>query len=97
MSTHATGTFEIESWDEKPYDEREGAKLARARMRKTFHGDIEGESSTELLLPYAQEGSAAYAGFEPKENYSRPYSCARVNVVPCLVGSVSSLQLRWVF
>jgi hypothetical protein len=45
-------------------------------VRKTFHGDIEGESSTELLLPYAQEGSAAYAGFEPKENHSRPYSCA---------------------
>ncbi len=64
MSTYATGTFEIDSWDEKPYDEREGARLARAQVRKTFRGDVEGESTTELLLAYAQEGSAAYAGFE---------------------------------
>ena len=31
MSEHAAGTFEIESWEEEPYDEREGAKLSRTR------------------------------------------------------------------
>ncbi len=55
MSTHATGTFEICSWDEKPYDEREGEKLARAHVKKTIYGDLEGESTTDLLLAYAQE------------------------------------------
>ena len=25
MSTHAMGTFEIESWEEEPYDERSAA------------------------------------------------------------------------
>lgn len=39
MSTHAAGTFEIESWEEEPYDEREGAKLTRTRLTKTFRGD----------------------------------------------------------
>ena len=64
MSTYATGTIEIEDWDEKPYDEQEGAKLARARVRKTFRGDLEGASTSDLLLAYAQEGSAAYVGLE---------------------------------
>ena len=65
MSTHAAGTFEIESWEEEPYDEREGTKLTRARITKTFHGDVEGESTAELLMAYAaEEGSAAYVGFE---------------------------------
>ena len=64
MSTYATGTFEIEDWDEKPFDEQEGAKLTRAHLTKTFHGDVEGASTTDLLLAYAQEGSAAYVGLE---------------------------------
>lgn len=65
MSERATGTFEIESWDETPYDEHEGVKLTRTRLTKTFHGDIEAESAAELLMAYgSEEGSAAYAGFE---------------------------------
>jgi hypothetical protein len=64
MSTRASSTFDIDSWDEQPYDEQEGAKLTRTRVTKTFHGDIEGTSTAELLMAYAQEGSAAYAGFE---------------------------------
>ncbi len=64
MGIRAKGGFEIEDWEEEPYDEREGAKLARAHLTKTFHGDTEGESTTDLLLAYAQEGSAAYVGLE---------------------------------
>lgn len=65
MNAHATGTFEIETWDEKPYDERDGTKLTRTHVTKTFHGDIEGTSTAELLMAYGTvEGSAAYAGFE---------------------------------
>lgn len=34
-------------------------------MTKTFRGDVEGESTTDLLMASgAEEGSAAYAGFE---------------------------------
>ena len=65
MSESATGTFEIEIWDEKPYDEREGTRLTRTRVTKTFHGEIEGTSTAELLMAYgSEEGSAAYVGFE---------------------------------
>ena len=65
MTTRATGTFEIGTWDEQPYDEREGARLTRTRLTKTFRGDVDGESTAEMLMAYAaEEGSAAYAGFE---------------------------------
>ena len=65
MTTRATGMFEIDSWDEEPYDEREGTKLARVKVAKTFKGDVEGASTTDLLLAYgSEEGSAAYVGFE---------------------------------
>lgn len=65
MSTHAAGTFEIESWDEKPYEMREGTLLTRTRLTKTFSGDVEGESTAELLMAYgSEEGSAAYVGLE---------------------------------
>jgi hypothetical protein len=35
MSTHAAGTFEIESWDEKPYEEHDGTRLSHTRLTKT--------------------------------------------------------------
>lgn len=65
MSEHATGTFDIDSWEEIPYDERDGTKLTRTHVTKTFHGDVEGTSIAELLMAYGTvEGSAAYTGFE---------------------------------
>ena len=36
MNTHAAGTFEIESWDEKPYEMQEGIRLTRTRLIKTL-------------------------------------------------------------
>jgi hypothetical protein len=40
MTTHASATFEIKAWDEKPYDEFEGGrKLTRAGVKKVFHKD----------------------------------------------------------
>ena len=65
MSTHAAGTFEIESWDEQPYEEQDGTRLTRTRLTKIFSGDVEGESAAELLMAYgSEEGSAAYVGLE---------------------------------
>ena len=51
MSRQASGTFDIDSWEEQPYDERDGVKLSRTRVTKTFHGEIEGQSTAELLMP----------------------------------------------
>ena len=61
MSSHATGIFKIKSWDEKPYDETAGmAKLTRAAVAETFHGDLQGEASTEYLMSYRPDGSASF-------------------------------------
>ena len=65
MKTHASATFEIKAWDEKPYAEFEGGrKLTRASVIKTLHGDIEGESSVEYLMAYGEDGSACFVGME---------------------------------
>ena len=64
MSERATASFEITTWDEQPYDERDGVKLSRTRVVKSFRGEIEGESTAELLMALAGEDSAAYVGME---------------------------------
>jgi len=57
MSTHATATFELKSWEEKPYDEMEGGpKLTRASNTKSFKGDIKGEGTLEYLMVYRDDG-----------------------------------------
>ncbi|MEO7803747.1 MAG: DUF3224 domain-containing protein [Actinomycetota bacterium] len=60
----ATSDFVIDSWDEEPYDEQDGSKLTRTRITKTFSGEVEGTSTAEALMAYAQDGSVAYVGFE---------------------------------
>lgn len=65
MSKLATATFQVKSWDEKPYDEtEEGPKLTRARVAKVFSGDIEGESVVEYLMVHRDDGTASFVGVE---------------------------------
>ncbi|WP_170316885.1 DUF3224 domain-containing protein [Acrocarpospora corrugata] len=61
---HATGTFDVTSWETLATDEREGAVLARNRLTKTFSGDLTGASVTDLLTVATPAGPAAYAGLE---------------------------------
>lgn len=64
MSSRATATFEITAWDESAYDEPDdGPKLSRATVKKTFKGEVEGESTAELLMCQA-EGGAGYLASE---------------------------------
>jgi hypothetical protein len=43
MSRHATATFKVKSWDEKPYDEVDGGpKLTRATSRRPLRGKSKG-------------------------------------------------------
>ena len=61
MGTRATGAFEITAWEQVPYDEAAaGPKLARATVRKTFRGELAGESTPELLLCEDDAGGIAY-------------------------------------
>lgn len=64
MTTRATSTFTIVTWEATPYDERDGITPSRTHVVKTFQGDVEGHSTAELLMAGAREGSAAYVGFE---------------------------------
>ena len=61
----AQAEFTITTWEELASDERDGVTIARNHVAKTFTGDIEGESTAELLMATtSQDGSAAYVGFE---------------------------------
>lgn len=65
MTTHATATFEIKGWDEKPYEEfDDGRKMTHALVKKSFQGDIDGESSVQYLMTYGEDGSAHIVGME---------------------------------
>jgi Protein of unknown function (DUF3224) len=61
VSTQATGTFKIDSWDEEPHGEDGG--VARAAVRQTFSGDIEGEGQTEWLMCYRPDKTADFVGY----------------------------------
>lgn len=58
----ATGTFDLHDWTQEVYDEQPGAQLARAGNRKTFHGDIEGTSSAQLLFVGVPDDAGEYRG-----------------------------------
>jgi hypothetical protein len=65
VHTIASATFDIDEWDEQPWDDGIGARLTRTHIAKTYHGEIEGSSVGELLMAYAQDtASRAYVGFE---------------------------------
>jgi hypothetical protein len=65
MSTHAQGTFEIQSWDENPYAELDDArKLTRASVAQAFNGDLEGEGSVEWLMYYREDKTADFVGLQ---------------------------------
>jgi Protein of unknown function (DUF3224) len=65
MHKHATATFGLESWDEKAYNEKEGApKLARVSSTKSYKGDIVGEGKLEYLMMYRADGTASFVGLE---------------------------------
>jgi hypothetical protein len=65
MSTRATATFQVKTWEVKPYQELDGgAKLTRESVINSFQGDIEGESTLEYLMFYGEDGSASFVGLE---------------------------------
>ena len=65
MTTEATATFTVESWDEAPWDEQAALpKLTRATVEKSLSGDLEGTSTTVWLMSYGADGSADFVGIE---------------------------------
>lgn len=65
MSVEVSGRFEVTAWDEHAFDRRAGAaKLTKARVRKTYRDGIDGESVTEWVMAYQQDGTARFVGVE---------------------------------
>jgi hypothetical protein len=66
MSTQvrASASFQVDSWKDELFDDRDDTKLGRAQLTKTFQGDFKGHSSAEILTAQAPQGSAAYVGLE---------------------------------
>ncbi|MCU1428531.1 MAG: hypothetical protein JWL83_2531 [Actinomycetia bacterium] len=65
VTTHATGTFQLTGWDEKPYVEGDGvAKLTQAHVTQTFTGDIRGDGAVEWLMAYRSDGTANFVGMQ---------------------------------
>ena len=61
----ATSTFSLKRWDEKPYNELDGApKLTRAAVVYGFEGELTGEGQLEYLMTYLLDGSAVFVGFQ---------------------------------
>jgi len=57
--------FTIDSWDEQAFDEvPDASKLTRASVTKSYSGDVEGTSTTEWLMSYADDGRASFVGLE---------------------------------
>jgi hypothetical protein len=66
MQTNVSAKFEVTSWDETPFDDEDASlpKLTRASVTKEYSGDIEGGSTTQWLMAYAEDGSATFVGLE---------------------------------
>lgn len=63
--THLVGNFEMKGWDEKSVEEQDdGRKLTRATVKRSFAGDMSGESSTEYVMSYAADQTARFVGME---------------------------------
>ena len=59
-----SGSFQVASWDESAYEEREGRRLTKASVTQRFEGDIAGEGSAEWLMAYQQNGTARFVGLQ---------------------------------
>ncbi|HWG64462.1 MAG TPA: DUF3224 domain-containing protein [Streptosporangiaceae bacterium] len=63
MTQHAAGTFQVTGWEENTYgDLGGGAKLTRARIDQDFIGGLTMKGTSESLMYYAADGTAAFTG-----------------------------------
>ena len=65
MEADLAAKFDVVKWEESPFDDRNGVpRVTRASVTKRYSGDIEGSSTTEWLMAYAEDGSARFVGLE---------------------------------
>jgi hypothetical protein len=98
VSTHATGTFDIGSWDELSSDEEIGATLARVHLTKIFQGDLSGTSVTDITTVTTSAGPAAYVGIERFEGslHDRKGAFVLQHAAGSEDGTPGTTWLRWI-
>ncbi len=61
MSQQITIPFQVTAWDTNNYDESPDAPtLSRITVKKSFDGEVKGESVGELLMCASADGAAGY-------------------------------------
>lgn len=58
---NVSAPFTNDRYDEEAYAEADGVELSRVHISRTFTGDLEGESTAEILIAKS-EGGGAYTG-----------------------------------
>jgi hypothetical protein len=59
------GEFEVTSWDEDAYAQRDGdRKLTHAVVNGTVSGDVTGAGDVQWLMSYQADGTARFVGFQ---------------------------------
>jgi hypothetical protein len=66
VTTNATGSFDL-NWEDLGHEEDNGNTIGRARITKTFDGDLVGTSVTEIMTVGTAAGPQAYVGIERVE------------------------------
>ncbi len=64
MTTRATGSFEIDTWDPETIIEADGWQLGRVRLAKRFQGDLEASGVVEMLSAVIDGTPTAYVAIE---------------------------------
>lgn len=65
MTSHASGSFKLESWEEDSYAETgDGGRLTRASVKQRFLGDIDGDGTVEWLMAYRRDQTARFVGLQ---------------------------------
>lgn len=60
---NASSSFTNDRYDEDPYAAADGTELSRVHISRTFTGDLEGESTAELMIAKS-EGGGGYIGHD---------------------------------
>jgi hypothetical protein len=65
MSQHLDGVFEVTSWSEEAAPGLEGTrKVATARIGQRFTGGVEAETIADMVMTYAEDGTAEFVGYQ---------------------------------
>ncbi len=62
---HAEGRFTVSGWDESTVQElADPAKVTRASITQEFEGDLVATGRAELVMLYADDGTASFVGVQ---------------------------------